>query len=539
MMAKGLVHIVTGLLILGICGRASAQPKAYIPGNGTIYVHPRDTVSLFGDLINQGSLGTMPGSVLNFYGKTWSNEDGSSLPDESLSGTSGRGGQIRFAANPGSGSYTGSQYLLGGYQLALRSGASFPNLAIANPRGVYLLDLSDLQVRNDLDFQQGHLYLDGWNLVMGIQDPGQITGYDQNRYVVTDTGQAGGTLYRSHMTPSDTAQIFPLGTDDQSYSPAAVSFRQGSDPTDVGLGVFDHVYDQGNTGQINDLDFVKKTWVLHTSDTADAFDLALQHNNSDEGARFALYRDSSYISHFLPDSGRWDYSAPSGPPYPGMLTSGGRQVNAHMNLRRDLNAPIYYTVSTLKYSGKDLCPVVDFAKFFGVRYNVRYVELFWRTNSEANVLKYEIQRRLQKEPDFKTITTVDSKAPGGFSNKLLYYYLPDNNMTDDWSYYRLKIIGLTGCITYSDIAKVPWGIEITAAPNPCFGSFDVHIFGVKHQIVMRLVTELGQITDVYNVAQDQTIHVENLAPAIYYLEFRDPRNNMQVMKDTKIIVLRR
>jgi hypothetical protein len=528
------------LLLASIAAFAQSE-AAYIPDQGQLFVFSKDTLAIFGDMINQGSLGTMPGSVVNFSGQNWENQGNAQLPDESTNGISGTGGTFRFLLGNNKNLYSGTQYIQGGYQLTLQSGSSFPNISIANSKGVYLADLNDLLVRNNLNFENGDLYLNGWNLQMGINNPGTITGYNEQNYIITDTSVAGGFLYRSDIPASDTSFIFPVGTNDQSYSPAAIAFHNGHPPATVGMRVFDHVFASGNTGTINDLDYVKKTWDLKSATPDTGYDIALQHDEADEGPRFTPYRDSSYISYFNPISSQWDVGSPIGNVNPGLLTTGSVVPGTYMNTRLSDSSHSqdqYISVSTLQYSD-NTCPVVDFTKFVGVRYNLRYVELFWQTSQEMNVAEYVIQRRLQSQSDFQTIATVNSKSVSGFSNNLLYYYLPDFDFTDDWTYYRIEIIGTTGCVRYSDIIKVPWDIEVSVTPNPNWGNFEVHIFGVKHPVNMRIINESGQILHVYQVDNDQTINVANLPQSVYFLEFLDPSNGEKVLSDIKVIVLKK
>lgn len=512
---------------------------AYIPSDAELFVFPGDTLALFGDIINNGSFGSLPGSVINFSGKNWINQNSATLPDESADGLSGKGGVFRFLNGNKQSPYSGIQYLSGGYQFNTQSGASFPNISIANVKGVYLADLNDLSIRNNLNFESGHLYLNGWNLQMGIKDPGTVTGFNEERYIVTGSSIAGGYLYRSKIPASDTALIFPTGADDGSYSPAAIAFHNG--PVTAGLRAFNHVYTQANTGAVSDPDYVMKTWDLKMDSPGSTYDVALQHDVADEGARFTPYRDSSYISLFDLQSGQWDLGAPIGNIQQGLLTTGTVQPGTYMNTRLNnvyAGPDQYMTVSTLEYSS-NACPSANFTRLIASRYNTRYVQLFWNTLHEFNVLKYVVQRRLENETGFRDIDTLDSKSNPNVINNVLYYYLSDDNLTDDWSYYRLKIIGVNGCTRYSDVLKVPWDIRITVSPNPNYGDFAIHIFGVKHRVMMRFVDEWGRVLGTKLIDQDAVIPIHYLAQAYYFLEFVDTRSPQKLITTIKVLVMRK
>jgi hypothetical protein len=157
---------------------------------------------------------------------------------------------------------------------------------------------------------------------------------------------------------------------------------------------------------------------------------------------------------------------------------------------------------------------------------------------EMNVIRFEVQRKRQNESDFTTVAVVDSKANGSSNQSLVYNY-KDDNYYDDWTYYRIKIVGPGGCVKYTDVQKVPWNIEIDVYPNPNDGHFTVHLFGVKHKLNMRLTNTLGQILNNYIITKDEAITVNNLAEAVYYLTFYDMEANQQMIKTIKIEVIKK
>ncbi|MCL6524509.1 MAG: T9SS type A sorting domain-containing protein [Thermoflavifilum sp.] len=513
---------------------------AYIPDRGQLFVFPNDTVSIFSPMINHGSLGTQSGAVVNFAGTAWINSPQASLPDESIDGHSGQGGLFRFLP-PLSG---GQQTIEGGFSLATDQGPAFPNLSIANQQGVSLGDLGDLHVRHELRFERGRLYLNGWNLLVGDGDAGNITGYDNQRYVVTDTSVFGGMLYRDRIQPSDSAVAFPIGTDAYSYSPGAVMLTRGSGR--MGMRVFNHVYTHAIRGSVNDLDYVRKTWYIQASNADMQYHVLLQHQQSDEGPRFAAYRDSSYVSLYNPTKGLWDVDSISlGRVFGGQIAYGNiRLSDSYMNLRQQLHAPNlnnstasgqYLSVSTLIYSG-DVCPSVHYNDLLAVRTSPDYVELFWHSVGERNMAYYVVQRQIQGEANFQDIDTIKSQAAGGFSSSMLYYHLNDYNPTDQWSYYRLKMVGLSGCIRYTSIMKVPWAIQILITPNPNNGQFAVHLRNVKHPIRMLLINVPGEVLKQWTITRDQDIQVQQLSDATYFIEFYDARDNSYIGQQ-KIVVI--
>src|SRR5690348_11818264 len=101
-----------------------AQNAAYIPPGGQVWSY--GNVAFFGDVTNDGMLGSSPASVLYFLGKQWTNSYTALLSDESPSGLKGIGGIFRFMSK------NGQQVIAGGYNVAAKTGASFPNLEVNN-----------------------------------------------------------------------------------------------------------------------------------------------------------------------------------------------------------------------------------------------------------------------------------------------------------------------------------------------------------------------------------------------------------------------
>lgn len=519
--------ILVLILVMSNIGLSYAQQTVFIPSSGNVFSYPTDSVSIFGDVINQGNFGTSTGSVVNFLGNSWENNQRSLLPGTDAT-TGAPGGLFRFMGSK-------TQSVAGGYNLTGGTGPSFPNLSIENKSGVYLEDLNDLHIRGNLQFSNGNLYLNGWNTL--VDD--SVQGYSQNGFVVTGEEIGGGSLYLPP-PPYDSLR-FPIGTDANSYSPLAIKATEAFSGL-VGARVFDHVFAQRNSGDILDSDYVTKTWQLTSAEGIKQTTVQIQHNEADEGIRFAPYRDSSYISLFR--KGYWDIDTlPHSFTSPGTITTGKPQNNTHINDRifpdgipdEATDSVNWLSVATKGFSNIT-CPVADFKLWVAQRYNYRWVQLFWRTLRELNLKQYEVQRRRDTSADFETIATVPSKGVNGFSDHLLYYYYADDNTYDGWTDYRLKLTSPSGCVVYTSIQKVSWGIGVNVWPNPSPGLTHVQILGIKHPIVMEVVSTWGQILRKYTVDESGAFDLSALSDAPYFLVFYDPKNKNRMVTTFKLII---
>lgn len=303
-------------------------------------VHPEAGVSIYSDITNSGSFGSYGNSTINFLGQRWENKAGSSMPDESLSGVDGVGGNFMFA-----GTASASQYINSPDNLLPNAG--FPNITLANSQNV-ILEGSDLMVRNNLNFESGHLMLNGKNAIIGAK--GGITGYNETKYVVTGTGVNGGSLIRSTSGQKQGDIVFPVGTIVGSYTPASLNYTGISQ--NLKVRVFENVYDKAIFGSPENVNSVKKTWQLSMSNTDPnaIVTINMQHNSSDESSQFAISRNESFVSRFKTIADNWDIISAAGVT-PGVITSGNPILNTFVSSRTNLSGLSlneYFSKSAMK-----------------------------------------------------------------------------------------------------------------------------------------------------------------------------------------------
>ena len=305
----------------------------------SFFVHPEATVSIFSDVNNSGSIGSLKSSTINFLGQRWNNRIGSRIADEGSTGMNGTGGIIKFSGN------TSPQYI--NTQNNAKGNTGFSNLRIENSRNV-ILEGQDLYVRNNVSFVNGKIILNNRNAFMEIN--ASITGYNENRYFVTGTGTSGGSLVRK-TTGSQQAQIiFPVGSTVNSYNPASVNYMGVAQ--DLKIRVFDNVYDKAIFGTPDNINFVTKTWNISTSklDPKASLVINMQHNASEEGPQFSSVRNQSFVSRYVSQDEKWDVIAASGVS-PGIISSGNAIPNSYISTRvisSGLTQNEYFSKSVLR-----------------------------------------------------------------------------------------------------------------------------------------------------------------------------------------------
>ncbi|HWV66510.1 T9SS type A sorting domain-containing protein [Chitinophaga sp.] len=504
--------------------RLSAQQGVYIPAGATVWLSGNTNVGIFADMTNNGILGSNPNATFYILSRLWTNGNGATLPDESADGTSGKGGTFLFSG-------AGQQRVYGAYSFISGTGTSFPNLQLNNPAGLVLEDFSDLKIRNNLHFASGRIYLNGWNLQVGDKTPGSITGYNDYRYVVTGKGVAGGLLYRAAITNADGKVVYPIGTDDYNYSPAAVLITGAKDM--IGARVYDSVFTVAAGGTAYADSFVNKSWNIRRADNSGGeVDVILQHMDVSELPAYATSRDSSFITRFV--SGVWDaVPAITTQPLPGTLATTAITQPATMHLRHfdGLGASEYFAKTALIGSAK---PAM-FLSFEAFRTAPLLIQLDWTTSREIYNATFEIERRYERQEQFVKIGVLPTKAINGNSSVPLSYTFPDVNDYDDWTYYRIKAVGRNGKVTYSDVRAVPPFVQIKVFPNPNNGNFRVTIRGIRGEMLMQLHDTWSQVMRQYVVKRDADVSISDLPSGVYFIVIYH-KDTMKVAYTCKVVV---
>lgn len=340
----------------------------YIAPNTALYVNGNLQMAIMSNVKNGGMFGTVPGSTVHMLGDTWRNLPGSVLPDENgTTSTSGTGGIFRFAS-------VFPQYISGGFSVAGKIGASFPNITVANTRGVYLFE--DTWIRSILQFEKGMFWLNGSNLQLGVSGPGTISNYSASNFIGTANTVKGGFLYRSKISNSSGTVVFPIGAQANSYAPVAIMFNT-STPQDLHVRSFDEVYSNAFLGTKGDPASLQQTWNIgQENTTAVPSIIAFQHDLTREGPGYTTHRGNSYVSMYNFNTHAWDTLPPSGFSTPGTLTTGTLQANTFISTRTfdSLGTNSYFTktantrTDSITLSKAAMMPVLQSDESFLVTY---------------------------------------------------------------------------------------------------------------------------------------------------------------------------
>jgi hypothetical protein len=526
MRGAGLYTVFWMIVLLCFTTNSKAQQGLFIPKNGKVHFGG-DTATIFSSVINNGKLGVGRKAVVNFKGTVWENDPAAVISDESDT-TTGIGGWIRFMND------AVAQQLRSGYNIATQQGATFPNLQIANPFGLYLSQ-SSAKVRHEFSFEKGLVYLNGNVFVVGHKKPGKISGYTSDKFFVTNSRSGGGLLLRENIRSSDNMVVFPIGTTGSSYTPVAIRSK-----TSLGDNYFASVFDSVKSHLFNGTDLsrrgVNKTWeigkLLHPGQGE--AEVHLQHLTAEEGDQFKQNRTRTYISQYLRSA--WDTGIPQFLPLMGTLTTATGSHDGGLNYRTfttTLSQSSYFT----KFAADDT--LITKLIWGAYRLSRTNVVANWQTKPEINVKHFVLQRRLANEASFSDRVSIRSQALHRVSLGYLNYSFNDANSYPGISYYRLQVFDYSGQSYFTNIVAVSGDIrnKILLWPNPTPDQFSV-IVNSPMATSLVIYNALGQKMYSQSIAINNQNVVEvkghGLISGAYFVSILDKEGN--VLDNAKLII---
>lgn len=507
-----------------------AQAGFYVPNQGKIFFKG-DTATIFSNVINEGKFGIGQNAVVNFSGQRWKNEPLAEITDESNGGlgVSGTGGWVRFIAD------SFRQQLDGGYNAATRKGPVFQHVQLRNAFGIEL-NQSSAKIGNIIDFKQGLFYLGNQMLVVGNNNPGSIKGYDSLRYFVTDPGS--GMLVRENIRRSDNWIVFPIGSKEKAYTPAALR-NLSAQGDDYFAAVWDSVRSGISTGGFLANESVNKTWQIGKRLAPDQgeVEIALQHQNSDEGSNFSLNKTKAYVSQYN-NGNSWDVGYPQNFPGTGYLSSGAPLVSSGVNGR--VFSAIGFSSYFTKLTGAGDTSLTRLW-FNAYRLDPSNVKVYWMTKPEININYFVVQRRLANEANFKNVDTVLSLASNGYSLQELNYTNNDPNGYTGISFYRLMSIAHSKDSAYSQIVAVgnrTGEFQSELWPNPTSGIFYLSLNTLQTARKIIIWNGLGQkvLEQETNGLRVIRVDATKLAQGTYWVSIVG--NSDTILETKKLIIAR-
>lgn len=153
------------------------------------------------------------------------------------------------------------------------------------------------------------------------------------------------------------------------------------------------------------------------------------------------------------------------------------------------------------------------------------VNLTWKTNSEENTAKFDIERSIDGN-EFVSLGSVKAKNIAGEHT----YNFTDYNPLAGTAYYRLKLADIDGKFTYSDLQVInnKTAINFSVYPNPVSNLLSVsHASNKSGNAYLKIISLDGRVVKTIAIAAETTltnVAVADLKSGVYFIQYNGEEN---------------
>jgi hypothetical protein len=164
---------------------------------------------------------------------------------------------------------------------------------------------------------------------------------------------------------------------------------------------------------------------------------------------------------------------------------------------------------------------------FVVENNDCNANLYWKTSSEINADRFEVEYNMNTNASFKTVGSVSAY---GNSSSTRNYQFSFEMEAGAVYYLRLKMINKDGTFSYSEIRKLSCinaSNDIKIAPNPALLVF--HINGMlKGKNNITIFNNNGKLVSSFSGTNNKDIDISHLRAGVYVVRILNENGNSSV-----------
>jgi len=458
-------------LVIGASGNVDIYGALQV--DGTLEMLNGAVLNVYGNITVNGTLALASGATINYYGSNWANGSSAAVTNDAvLSGTPGNA--VNFITPQ---PVISSSWLAASNSVSLSPFSNNTQTQYVNGNSIamdivmHVQNTSNVQLTTtpavlsgQLSFDVNNGYFITNNQPLVLTGTGSITGYNENRYVVTNNNS--GELRKQGLA-NGASFFFPVGRGVSDYSPANMQVTSGG-PVDYYMNVrnYSESDPDESMGMLSTYPNVGRTWMLYASQPSSNVTMTLIHNQSTEAngynhsnGNLVQWFDADGLKAWVPNENGTETSGAYGTPpaywgYPGSYSvpsaKGTGAYYSKANTQRVLAVTLDKLVATVSACS---------------------VNVSWSTVEEQSVSYYLIEQ----SSDGRNYLTVGKVNSNNNALGSRYSYTQQDVKAGTY-YYRLKIADKNGSFHYSKTVTANSQCvmevrkELTAYPNPVTGN---------------------------------------------------------------------
>jgi Secretion system C-terminal sorting domain len=190
--------------------------------------------------------------------------------------------------------------------------------------------------------------------------------------------------------------------------------------------------------------------------------------------------------------------------------------------------PAFYTI---QWPAGGPLPII-LSDFTSVKNNCN-ANLNWKTSSELDSEKFEVEISTATNTDFEAVGTIGASGNSTTTKSYQFNYAMESGVV---YYFRLKMYKKDGTFTYSEIRTlscIDTKSQIAIVPNPTnTGAFQVRGMG-KGKNTVSIYSNDGKLIRTENVINNKDINISNLASGTYVVRILNENGTASVERLVK------
>jgi hypothetical protein len=158
--------------------------------------------------------------------------------------------------------------------------------------------------------------------------------------------------------------------------------------------------------------------------------------------------------------------------------------------------------------------------------------LNWKTLTEFDTKKFEVEYNIATNNTFKPIASIDASGYSNIEKKYQFNYILESEVVYN---FRIKMTKRNGTVSYSDLQTISClenELKVEVAPNPAINIFKVNGLP-KGKNTISIYSKDGNLITSINATNNQDIDISKLPSGVYVLKIINENGSTSVERLVK------